>query len=136
MPGKNKQPQIPLPKRWDTYVKSGILHIMALAQYTLTYSRSWAADSSNQRVRLKAENDCLEQELALRQEELRIKDVRMAQIDPQRRPHYPPSERMAILELCATRGWLVDDLRLVRRARAFAETRAVVVGRVHVDRER
>jgi alpha-galactosidase len=44
MPGKNKQPQIPLPKSW-----------------------------ANGRVRLKAESDRLEQELALRQEELRIK---------------------------------------------------------------
>jgi len=31
-------------------------------------------------------------------EELRIKDARMTQVCPQRRPHYPPAERMAILE--------------------------------------
>ena len=89
MPSKNKQPQIPLPKSWDTHVKSAILHVIALAQHALTYSRSWAADGSNQRVRLKAENDRLEQELASRQEELRIKDVRMSQMAPARRPHYP-----------------------------------------------
>ncbi len=105
MPSKNKQPQIPLPKSWGTHVKSAILHVIALGQYALAYSRSWAADSSNERVRLKAENDRLEQELALRQEELRIKDARMGQIAPARRPHYPPTERMAILELRAARGW-------------------------------
>ena len=88
MTSKNKPPQIPLPKSWGTHVKSGILHVIALAQYAMTYSRSWAADSTNQRVRLKAENDRLEQELALRQEELRIKDARMGQIAPARRPHY------------------------------------------------
>ena len=55
MPSKNKQPQIPLPKSWGTHVKTAILHVVALAQYALTYSRSWAADSSNERVRLKAE---------------------------------------------------------------------------------
>ena len=44
MPSKKKQPQIPLPKSWDKYVKSGILHVFALAQYALIYSRSWAAD--------------------------------------------------------------------------------------------
>jgi len=104
MPSKNKQPQIPLPKSWGTHVKTAILHVVALAQYTLTYSRSWAADSTNQRVRLKAENDQLQQELALRQEELRIKDARMRQIAPARRPHYPSTERMAILELRAARG--------------------------------
>ena len=45
MPSKNQQPQIPLPKRWGTHVKTAILHVVALAQYALTYSRSWAADS-------------------------------------------------------------------------------------------
>ena len=109
MPSKNKQPQIPLPKSWGTHVKTAILHIVALAQYTLTYSRSWAADSTNERVRLKAENDQLVQELALRQEELRIKDARMRQIAPARRPHYPPTERMAILELRAARGWSLEQ---------------------------
>jgi putative transposase len=109
MPSKNKQPQIPLPNIWSAHVKSAILHIVALAQYALTYSRSWAADSSNQRVRLKAECDRLEQEVALRGEEIRIKDVRMAQIDPQRRPHYHPTERMAILELRAARGWSLEQ---------------------------
>jgi hypothetical protein len=43
--------------------------------------------------------------VALLREEIRIKDVRMAQLDPRRRPHYPPTERMAILELRATRAW-------------------------------
>ena len=109
MPSKNKQPEIPLPKSWGTHVKSAILHVIALGQYALTYSRSWAADSSNQRVRLKAECDRLEQEVALRGEEIRFKDVRMAQIDPQRRPHYPATERMAILELRATRGWSLEQ---------------------------
>jgi len=105
MSSKSKPPEILLPKSWDTHVKSAILHIIALAQYTLTYSRSWAADSTNQRVRLKAENDRLVQEVAQLREEIRIKDIRMAQIDPKRRPHYPPTARMAILELRAARSW-------------------------------
>ncbi len=109
MASKSKTPEIPLPKSWDTHVKSAILHIIALAQYALTYSRSWAADSTNQRVRLKAENDRLMQEVALLREEIRIKDVRMAQIDPKRRPHYPPTERMAILELRAARSWSLEQ---------------------------
>src|ERR1039458_5745812 len=109
MSSKSKPPEIPLPKEWGAYVKSAILHMIALAQYALTYSRSWAADSSNQRVRLKAENDRLEQELALREEELRIKDARINQMAPARRPHYPPTERMAILELRAIRGWSLEQ---------------------------
>jgi len=43
--------------------------------------------------------------VALLAEELRIKDTRMQRIPPQRRPHYPPIERLAILELRAARGW-------------------------------
>ena len=77
MPRKKKQPQILLPKSWDKYVKSGILHVMTLAQNALIYSRSWAADSSNQRVRLKAERDRWEQEAAQLREAMRIKDARM-----------------------------------------------------------
>jgi transposase len=56
-------------------------------------------------VRLAAENDRLHEECALLREELCLKDVRMVQITPQRRPHYGPQERMAILELRAARGW-------------------------------
>jgi len=56
-------------------------------------------------VRLAAENDRLHEACALLREELRIKDTRVAQIAPQRRPHYGPHERMAILELRAARGW-------------------------------
>jgi len=58
---------------------------------------------------LKAENGRLRQEFALLQEEIRIKDGRMAQINPQRRPHYSPTERMAILELRAVRGWTLGQ---------------------------
>ena len=32
MPSKKKQPQIPLPKSWEKYVKSGILHVFARKQ--------------------------------------------------------------------------------------------------------
>jgi len=78
MPSKTQQPKIPLPKSRGPHVKSAIVHVIALAQFALTYSRSWAADSSNQQVRLKAENDRLIQEVALLREEIRIKDVRMA----------------------------------------------------------
>ena len=38
-------------------------------------------------------------------EELRIKDARMSIIAPHRRPRYAPTERLAILEVRAARGW-------------------------------
>ena len=100
-----EEPRIPLPKGWQGCVKSAVLHAIALAHYAIVYARAWAADSVNARVRLSAENDGFQEECALLREELRIKDARTAQIAPQRRPHYPRHERMAILELRAARGW-------------------------------
>jgi len=104
-----KAPRISLPNSWTKHVRSAMLHVISLAQYATVYTRSWAVDSMNGRVRLKAENDRQKQEIALLREEIRIKDARMAQIVPQRRPHYPPTERMAILELRAVRGWSLEQ---------------------------
>ncbi len=98
-------PRIPLPKGWQGCVKSAAIYAFSLAHYCIVYARARAADSINARVRLAAQNDRLHEECALLREELRIKDARAAQIAPQRRPHYGPLERMAILELRAVRGW-------------------------------
>jgi len=96
-PGSVKTP--PLPKHWPATVKSAVLQVISLAQYAAAYTRGWAANSPNARVRLKAEKDRSEAELEQTREEMRIKDTRMASIDPHRRPNYPPAERMAILAL-------------------------------------
>ena len=58
--------------------------------FSLTSTRSWAANNWNSRIRLNAENNRLHQEIALLREEMRIKDARMLRIPAQRRPHYPP----------------------------------------------
>ncbi|MFB3105575.1 MAG: hypothetical protein ACE1ZA_11735 [Pseudomonadales bacterium] len=100
----DKAPRIRLPKSWKSSVRSAMLHVVSLAQYAAVYTRSWAVDSTNQRVRLKGENDRAQQELALLREELRIKDSRLVRIDAHQRPRYAPVERMAILELKAARG--------------------------------
>ena len=96
--------RIPLPKGWPRQVRSAIVQVISLAQYTAVYTRSWAIDSMNGRVRLKAENDRLREEVAQLREESRIKDARMARIPAQRRPHYLPIERLQILQLRAARG--------------------------------
>ena len=67
-----------------------------MAHYAITTARGWAANSINARVRLAADNDRLKQETQLLREELRIKDTRMAKIEPHRRPYYTPTERMAM----------------------------------------
>lgn len=82
-----------------------MLHVIALAQYAVAHRRSWAINGQIARLRLKAENDQLRQEVALLTEEIRIKDARMKRIDSPKRPHYVPVKRMAILELRGARGW-------------------------------
>ncbi len=94
-----------LPKGWKKCVRSGIVHVVSLAHFAITHSRSWAADSRLTRVRLRSELERAEAEIAQLKEEIRIKDARIAKIVPRRRPHYEPTERLAILTLKAARGW-------------------------------
>ena len=117
MTARPSSPEIPLPRGWPSRVKSAILHVMSLAQFTMAYTRGWAANSPIARLRLKARLDRSEQENALLQEVDRIKDARMEQLPPHRRPHYPPAQRMAILQVKATRGW-----NLKQTARRFLVT--------------
>jgi len=105
---------MPLPSGWTENVKSAIVHVISLAHYAIACARGWAGNSINARVRLTAKSDRLQQEVELLREEIRIKDTRMAKLDPRRRPYYPPTERMAILELKAVRGW-----SLAQTAKAF-----------------
>jgi transposase InsO family protein len=87
---------------------------MSLAHLSIAAARGWAANSINARVRQAGVIDQLRAEIAMLKEELRIKDSRLAAIPPHRRPHYPPTGRMAILELKAARGW-----SLAQAGRAF-----------------
>ncbi len=95
----------PLPRGWSRRVRSAMLHVIALAQYAMAYTRSWAANCRIARLRLKAENDQLKQHVALLTEEIRIKDASMKRIAAHKRPHYAPIERMSILELRTARAW-------------------------------
>lgn len=97
-------PVVPLPKRWRSCVRSAVLHVVALARLACGHASGWASGSINPRVRFQAELDRARQEIVLLREELRIKDARMNQIPAHRRPRYPPTDRMAILELKAARG--------------------------------
>ncbi len=86
-----KPPAIALPKSWTKHVRTAMLHVVSLAQYATAYTRSWAADNINGRLRAKSENDQSQQEVVLLREEMRIKDARMALVNPHRRPYYRPT---------------------------------------------
>ena len=93
---------IQLSKSWPTNVKSAVLHTLSLAHFIMTYTRSWCANSSISRLRIKAQLESARQEITLLKEEIRIKDARMARISAQQLPHYSPTERMAIIEIKST----------------------------------
>ncbi len=69
-------PKLPLPRGWKRRVRSSVLHILALSHYTFTAMPARAANQRNRRARLQAEIERLSYEIALLQEELRIKDGR------------------------------------------------------------
>ena len=105
MPDTRSSSAIALPKAWPRRVRSAVIHTIALARTSATHTRSWAANNYNLRIRLAEENERLRNEILLLREEARIKDARMEQIPAHRRPHYPPIERLAILEMRAARCW-------------------------------
>jgi transcriptional regulator with XRE-family HTH domain len=96
---------IPLPRHWPRRVRSAIVHAVSMADVAFTATRANVENHFDERIRVQAENDCLRRQVSLLEEELRIKDARMERLPAQRRPHYPPIERLAILELRAARGW-------------------------------
>ncbi|HEX4589634.1 MAG TPA: hypothetical protein VH120_06875, partial [Gemmataceae bacterium] len=57
--------ELVLPTSWSRGVRSALLHVVSLAQYAAVYTRSWASESRNARVRLQADKDQLQQEVAL-----------------------------------------------------------------------
>ena len=117
MPGAARSHPLPLPRGWPRHVRSAVVQVISLAGASMATTRGWAADSMNTSLRRRAEVDRLEQEVRLLREEMRIKDARMQHLDPQKRPHYPPTERLAILELRAARSW-----SLAQTARTFLLT--------------
>src|SRR5213594_2394260 len=108
---------LPLPRGWPRRVRSAVVQVISLARTSPVLTQSWASESMNPELRQRAEKDRLHQEIQLLREEVRIKDARMEQLEAHRRPHYPPTARLAILELRAARGW-----SLAQTARTFLVT--------------
>ncbi len=109
MHAKQRRPRILFPKSWPHHVKSAVLHVISLAHFAIVHARGRAESSAGSQERFSAENERVREECALLREEMRIKDTRMEQISPHKRPRYRPRERMAILELRAARGWSIKQ---------------------------
>jgi putative transposase len=118
---KHRRKALGLPQGWKNRVRSAVLDVIVLAKYSLALAQGKASEHPQAFSRLNAECQRLRQEVLLLREELRIKDARMTHLTAHRRPHYPPVERMAILELRAVRSW-----SLAQTARAFLVTEATI----------
>ena len=122
-----KSSTMPLPRGWKDHIKSAVLQVISLANYAVAQARGRALNGKNARARQAAEIDRLRQEVALRQEEMQIKDVRWSRVPALRRPHYTPTERMAIeivVETCFPEesSVVLDVLETNPRARRFWES--------------
>jgi len=89
----------------------------------MAYVRGWCANSPDTQVGLRGNDERLRSEVELLREELRIKDARMARIPARHRPRYAPADRLAILELKASRGWNEQQA-----ASAFLISAATIAG--------
>ena len=110
-----------LPRGWPRGLRSEAVHAVSIAEFALTTALGWADQSLNPRLRLRAELERLRNEVLLLREEIRIKDARMEHVEAQKRSHYPPTARLAILELRAARRW-----SLAQAARIFLVTPATI----------
>ena len=97
--------EIPVPENWTHTVRRAVLHAASLAHYAIIYTRSMAANSPIERVRLKGKLDRAQSEISLLREQLGLLKARFGRIPARHSPHYSPFERMAILEHRATRCW-------------------------------
>jgi len=114
---------IPLPPSWPDHVKSAFLNALGMAHMGMACVRGWCAGSPVTQVGLNADNERLKSEVELLREELRIKDARMGRIPARHRPRYAPADRLAILELKASRAWNVQQA-----ASAFLISAATIAG--------
>ena len=131
MPGAVPSHPLALPRGWPRRIRSAAVHAISLSNFALTTALGWAAQSLNPRLHLRAEIERLQQEIQLLREETRIKDTRMQHIEAQKRPHYPPTARLAILELRAARNW-----SLAQTARIFLVTPVTIASwMTRVDEE-
>jgi len=122
--------QVELPKPWSRYVKSALLNAIALASFTMSYTRGRATTLQ----RLRAELDQAKAEVEMLREEMSIKDGRWDRADTRRKPHYLPTERMRILILRAARGWTNDIT--ARKFHIDAQTLLGWMGRIDETCER
>jgi len=112
--------QIPLPPGWTKLAKTGLVHAVALVRLVLLDVLAGFEHGRAPKARLLSQVERLKQRLAQVEMELAIKDRRMAQLLPAKRPHYSPLDRLQILLLQAAAGWTLAET--ARRFLVSAQT--------------
>jgi hypothetical protein len=102
---------IPLPSNWPEHAKSAFLYALGMAHMAMAHIRGRYADGAAAEVNA-ADSERHRSEVELLREELRIKDARMARLPARHRPRYSPGDRLAILQLKASREELETGRRL------------------------
>ena len=112
--------ETPVPASWTDVAKSGLVHAVALARVVLLQVLSGFENGRAPKARRLSERERLRARIAQLETELAIKDRRMAQLAPAKRPHYAPTDRLEILLLMAATGWTLAEA--ARRFLVSAQT--------------
>ena len=119
-----------VPRQWPSCIKSAFLHTISLASAVFTSACVPGSKRKPTNTRQNVELAQAYQEIALLQEEVKIKDDRFRRISPHRRPFYSPIQRLQILKLKVARRWsvfqtakafLLNDLTIFSWMKRFDE---------------
>ena len=113
-------PEIPLPKGWTDLTLQAILYVIALARIAILNAGNWPNDRECDGLLLRVENARLRAEVNMLQREIAIKDSRFARLDPKKRPHYLPTERLEILAIRTMRG--LSTAQVAKRFQVTVQT--------------
>ena len=116
----NNPPEIPLPKGWTELTLQAILHIIVLARIVILNAANWPSDRTCDGLRLRVENARLRAEVNMLNREIAIKDSRFTRLEPKKRPHYLPTERLEILMIRAARG--LSNAQVAKRFHVTVQT--------------
>ena len=75
-------PKTALPKTWPEQVRSAVAPVIALGRTAIVAARARVANSPLGVAYLRVKLEFLRAEISMLREELRIKDVRMAELEP------------------------------------------------------
>ncbi|MCA9645404.1 MAG: transposase [Myxococcales bacterium] len=101
--------EIRIPPGWTEIAKSGLVNAVALARLTLLQVLSGFENGRAPKARLLSVMERLRARIAQLESELAVKDRRMTQLAPAKRPHYSPPDRLQILLLMAATGWTLAE---------------------------